>query len=114
MREDPDVDAFGRANEAEHGIAEHAIPPAVVGTVPNENLCDSFLTSKFDNRGYGVVAFQHFGRGFGFFRRIEIFSNRDLFPLGPSGLARVFLQFEPFQSAVNLRNILRSQWSAVS
>ena len=89
MREDSDVDTFRRANEAEHRITEDAIPPGVAVAVSNENLRDAFLTRKFDNRGYRIVAFQNFGRGAGLFRRVEISSNRDSLSFGPTGLAYV-------------------------
>jgi hypothetical protein len=76
MREDSDVDTFRCANEAEHRITEKAIAPSVVGAVSDEDLRDAFLTCIFDNRGYRIVAFQHLGGGAGFFRCIEILSNR--------------------------------------
>src|SRR6266851_6253131 len=76
VREDPDIDTVRRANEAEHRIAEKAIPPRVEGAMPDENLCNAFVTRKLDNRGDRIVAFQHFGGGAGLFRRIEIPSNR--------------------------------------
>src|ERR1700693_2289242 len=89
MRENSDVDAFSRANEAEHRITEKAIPPGVVVTVPDENLRDAFLSRKLDNRGNRIVAFQHLGAGAGFFCRIEISSNRDSLSFRPAGLAHV-------------------------
>ena len=89
MREDSDVDTFRRANQAEHRITEETIPPSVVGAVPDENLRDAFLTREFDNRRYRIIAFQHFGRSAGLFRRIEIPSNRDSLSFGPAGLAHV-------------------------
>jgi hypothetical protein len=61
VREDSDVDAFGRANEAEHRIAENTVPPGVVCTVSDENLRDAFLVGKLDNRIYRIVALQNFG-----------------------------------------------------
>src|ERR1700751_2319441 len=87
VREDANVDTFRRANEAEHRIAEKAIPPRVVGAVPDKNLCNAFMTRILDNRGYRIVAFQHFGGGAGLFRRIEISSNRGSLPFRPAGLA---------------------------
>src|SRR5258707_8032395 len=89
MREAPHVDTFRRANEAEHRIAEKAIPPRVVGAVYDENLCNAFVTRKLDNRGYRIVAFQHFGGGAGLFRRIEIPANRGSLPFRPARLAHV-------------------------
>src|SRR5258708_36571102 len=89
VREDSDVDTFGRANEAEHRIREEAVPPAVVGAVPDENLRDAILTRKIDDCRYGVVAFQHFGSGSCFFRGVEIFSNRGPLSFRPAGLAHI-------------------------
>ena len=90
MREDSDVNTFRGANEAEHRIAEQAIPPSVAGAVPNKNLRNAFLTRKVDNSGYWIVAFQHFGQRTGLFRRIKILSNRDSFSSGPAGFANVY------------------------
>ena len=90
MREDADVDTLGRANEAEHRITEEAVPPAVVGAVPNENLRDTVLPRKIDDCGYRIVTFQHFGGGSRFFCGIEISSNRGSFPLGPARLANIY------------------------
>ena len=89
MRKDANVDTFGRANEAEHRIAEKSIPPRVVRAMSDENLCNAFVARKLDNRGYRIVAFQHFSGGAGLFRRIEIPSNRGSLPFGPAGLANV-------------------------
>src|SRR6266446_6537885 len=90
MRKDSDVDTFRRANQAEHRITEEAIPPGVACAVPDENLRNAFLTGEIDNRGYRIVAFQDFGRGTGFFRCIEIFSNGDSFSFGPPRLAHIY------------------------
>src|SRR5262249_54484062 len=86
---DSDVDTFGRSNEAKDRITEQTIPPRVVSAVADKDLRDAFLTSKLDNRGDRVVAFEHFGRGAGFFRRVEISSNRDSLSFRPAGLADV-------------------------
>src|SRR6201987_6390877 len=85
VREDANVDTFRRANEAEHRIAEKTIPPRVVGAVPDKNLGNAFMTRILDNRGYRIVAFQHFGGGPGLFRCIQISSNPGPSPLLPGG-----------------------------
>ena len=84
------VDAFGRANDAEDWITEDAARPSVVGAAPNKNLRDAFLSRKIDDRGYRIVAFQYFGGGSGFFRGVEIPSNSGSVPLGPAGLANIY------------------------
>ena len=50
MGEDSDVDAFRRANEAQHRITEDTVPPPVPGAMSDKNLRDAFLTSELDNR----------------------------------------------------------------
>src|ERR1041384_286656 len=89
VRENSDVDTFGRANQAKHRIDENPISPSVVGAVPDKNLSDTFLVRKINDRGYRVVAFQYFGRGAGLFCRVEISSNCDSLSLGPAGLTHI-------------------------
>src|ERR1700730_2564082 len=81
MRKNANVDAFGGANEPKDRVTEESIAPVFVRAMSNENLCYTLLPSVLGDRRNRIVAFEHFGRGAGFTRSLEIGFDRGVFVL---------------------------------
>jgi hypothetical protein len=61
VRENSNVDFFGRSDKAQYRITEDTITPRVSEAMANENLSDALLPGEIDNRKDRVAAFQNFG-----------------------------------------------------
>ncbi len=56
MRENPDVYALGRADEAVNGSAYQAVPPMVTAAVSHEDLSDPVRAREVHQFFYGIIA----------------------------------------------------------